>query len=137
VLNELEENRRKKNRQTLEDFVKQKKEQTPSNTSTNENMEEIRLNHEENPAPSSMSADVASLVRLEVQKAVSEIKAQIAHSNSNPHVKKKRNPIYIRDEDYPTFLLFRENNEPPKETLPKVIKAAGRCLELMRGEKAH
>jgi hypothetical protein len=130
---------KKKRRPTLEDFTKEKtKDQQESKTATNGNQDEIRLSHEPNPNPAPLLQQVQSLVRLEVEKALNEFKTKIALSSSKSCSKKKRDPVYIRDEDYPTVKKFRESdNEPLKETLPKVIRAAGRYLELTGGSKVH
>lgn len=150
--NEQEHQNKKKPPRTLADFPNEKtKDQHESKTTTNNNSDQlesrittndntngVRLNHEPNPNFAPISQEVASIVRLEVEKALNNFKTQIALSSSKSCSEKKRDPVYIRDEDYPTVKKFRESdNEPLKETLPKVIRAAGRYLELTGGSKVH
>jgi len=138
VLDKLKENKRKKKHKTLEDFTKEKtKDHNQSKTTTEDNSDEVRPNQETNLTSAPISHEIAMLVRQEVQKAISEMKVQMNQSISKSCPKKKRNPIYIRDEDEPTFLKFRKGNEPLKETLPRVIRAAGRYLQMTGDSEVH
>lgn len=127
----MEDLGRKKRRHTLEDFATEKvKDQNGSRIATKGNVDNDRLNHETNPTSTPTLQEIASLIRIEVEKAMNDLKTQIVPGDPKSRSKKKRDPIYILNEDYPTVLEFRKNNEPLKETLRRVIRAAGRYLQM-------
>jgi len=127
----LEDHGRKKRRHTLEDFATEKvKDQNGSRIAARGNVGNDRLNHETNPTSTPTLQELESLVRIEVEKAMNDLKTQMVPGDPKSRSKKKRDPIYICNEDYPTVLKFRKNNEPLRDTLRRVIRAAGRYLQM-------
>lgn len=131
----MKENKRKKRHKTLEDFAKAKEEKhDQTKTATDDNLGEVRPNTGTTLPSASMPQEIVSLVkqevRQEVQKAVAGILVQAPPDNSKHYPKKKRNPVHIRNPDFLIVLKFRKGDEPLRETMSRVIRAAGKYLEM-------
>jgi hypothetical protein len=127
----MKENKRKKRHKTLEDFAKAKEEEhDQTKAATDDNPGEVRPDIGTTLPSAPMPQEIVSLVRQEVQKAVAGILVQTPLDNSKHCPKKKRNPVHIRNPDFLIVLKFRKGNEPLRETMSRVIRAAGKYLEM-------
>jgi hypothetical protein len=126
----MEENKKKKRHKTLEDFAKAKEKEDQTKTATDDHPGEVKSETGTTLLSAAMQQEIVSLVRQEFQKAVAGNLIQTPLDNPRHCPKKKRNPVHIRNPDLLIVLKFRKGNEPLRETISRVIRAAGRHLEM-------
>ena len=134
----MEENKKKKRHKTLEDFAKAKeKEYAQTKTVTDDHPGEVKSDAGTTLLSAAMRQEILSLARQEAQRAAAGIVMQSPQNDSKHCPKKKRNPVHIRNPDFQIVLKFRKGNEPLRETMSRVIRAAGKYLEMTGDIKSN
>jgi hypothetical protein len=135
-----EHQNKKKRRPTLEDFGSKKTEDCEDAKTS---IDEISNKSEPVPEPTVyLDAKLQELTKTlmgAVDQKFNEFQSKMVFSDRKSLSKKKNERVlYIGDEAYQTFQKFRERpDEPLKEILKKVVRAAEKFLELTGGSKSH
>ena len=136
----MEHQDKKKRRPTLEDFSHKRTEDgEEAKTSTNENPNKGEPIHEAIPCLDAKLQEFGKTLMVAIDQKLNEFQSKIV-SGDRKSLSKKRNDrvLYIGHEAYLTFQKFRESpDEPLKELLKKVARAAEKYLELTGGSKSH
>ena len=131
---------KKKRRPTLEDFSDRKTDdREEAKTLENENSEKNERPPEPIPSLDAKLQEFEKTLMRAIDQKLNEFQAKMIPADRKSHCKKKNDRVlYVGDETYPTFQKFKESpNEPLKETLKKVARAAEKYLELTGGSKPH
>lgn len=137
---EPEHQNKKKRPPTLEDFSSKKTEDCEEAKTS---IEEISNEGESVPEPTvylnAKLQELAKTLMDAMDQKFNEFQSKMVFGDRKSLSKKKNERvIYIGDEAYQTFQKFRERpDEPLKELLRKVARAAEKYLELTGGSKAH
>jgi hypothetical protein len=134
----MEHQNKKKRPPTLEDFSAKKMEDCEeAKTSINENPDKREPIHEAIPSLDDKLQGFEKTLMAVMDQKLAEFQSKMALGERKSLLKKRNDRVlYVGDKEYPTFQKFKESaNEPLKETLKKVVRAAEKYLEITGGSK--